>query len=98
MAVKKLTYVIVRTLTAGVFAGELASRSGQEVELLNVRRLWYWAGAASLSELASRGTSKPKECKFPAPVSRIILLQAIEISDVSPEARASIEGVPAWTT
>lgn len=89
-------YVIVRTLSAGVFAGLLESRDGQEVILTNARRLWYWNGAASLSQLAMTGTSKPKECKFPAPVTRVTLLQAVEILDVTSDARASIEGVPEW--
>lgn len=97
--VKKTTgrYVIVRTYSAGVFAGTMVSRNGREVVLRDARRLWYWRGAASLSELAVRGTSKPGECKFPAPVPRVELLEAIEILDVLPAARASIEGVPAWT-
>ena len=90
-------YVIVRTYSAGVFAGVLESRVGQEVVLTNVRRLWYWAGAASLSELAVRGTSKPKQCKFPVAVPRVELLQAIEILDVTPRARASIDAVPIWS-
>jgi hypothetical protein len=90
-------YVIVRTESAGVFAGILESRNGQEVVLRNARRIWYWAGAASLSQLAVDGTNKPRECKFPVAVPRIDLLQAIEILDVSPEARESIEGVPAWS-
>ena len=94
---KQLKYVIVRTYSAGVFAGELESRSGQEVVLVRARRIWYWDGAASLSELAQRGTSKPGNCRFPAPVDRVTLLQAIEILDVTPEARANIEGVPVWT-
>lgn len=94
---KQLKYVIVRTYSAGVFAGEMESRAGQEVVLVNARRIWYWDGAASLSELAQRGTSKPGNCKFPAPVERVTLLQAIEILDVTPEARANIEGVPTWT-
>jgi hypothetical protein len=89
-------YVIVRTYSAGVFAGELESRKGQEVVLVNARRLWYWSGAASLSQLAEQGTSKPGECKFPCPVGRVELLQAIEILDVSAEGRRSIEGVPEW--
>lgn len=93
-AVKK--YVIVRTYSAGVFAGELESRSGQEVVLTNARRLWFWAGAASLSQLATSGTTKPKDCKFPVAVSRAELLQAIEILDVTDAARASIESVPVW--
>ncbi|OFW37680.1 MAG: hypothetical protein A3J29_06305 [Acidobacteria bacterium RIFCSPLOWO2_12_FULL_67_14b] len=90
-------FVIVRTYSAGVFAGVLESRAGQEVVLTAARRLWYWSGAASLSELAVRGTSKPKQCKFPVAVARVELLQAIEILDVTPEARASIEAVPVWS-
>lgn len=89
-------YVIVRTYSAGVFAGELKSRTGQEVVLRNARRLWYWAGAASLSQLAMSGTSRPKDCKFPVAVDRVELLQAIEILDVAADARKSIEAVPVW--
>lgn len=92
----KNRYVIVRTHSAGVFAGELESRNGQEVVLTNARRLWYWQGAASLSQMAVSGTSAPEGCKFPAAVARVELMQAIEILDVTPEARKSIEGVKIW--
>jgi hypothetical protein len=94
---KSERYVICRTYSAGVFAGVLESRQGREVVLTQARRLWYWSGAASLSELAVRGTSRPSECKFPVPVPRVELLEAIEILDVTPEARLSIEGVPPWS-
>ena len=98
MAKKKLgKYVIVRTYSAGVFAGNLESRKGKEVVLLNARRLWSWQGAASLSELAMRGTSKPMQCKFPCEVSRVELTEAIEILDVSKAAEASIKAVLVWT-
>ena len=93
---KKLKYVIVRTYSAGVFAGELLSRIGQEVVLLNARRIWYWTGAASLSQLAVDGTSSPQTCKFPCPVPRVELLQAIEILDTTPKAEKSIKEVPTW--
>ena len=93
---KKLKYVMVRTHSAGVFAGELESRKGQEVALRNARRIWYWSGAASLSQLAPEGTSSPSACKFTCKVDRVELLQAIEIIDVTPKARASIEAVPEW--
>lgn len=94
---KKGKYVIVRTYSAGVFAGNLESRKGREVVLSNARRIWYWAGAASLSELAQRGTSNPSACKFPCEVSRIELLEAIEILDVTKAAENSIKGVPVWS-
>lgn len=89
-------YIIVRTYSAGVFAGILVSREGQEVVLKNARRLWYWSGAASLSQLAMEGTKDPQNCKFPCPVERVELLQAIEILDVTPAAEKSIKGVPIW--
>lgn len=91
-----MKYVIVRTYSAGVFAGELEERNGKEVTLVNARRLWFWDGAASLSQLATSGTSKPKKCKFPAEVPRVVLTEAIEILDVTPEARESIKGVEVW--
>lgn len=93
---KKYPYCIVRTYSAGVFAGEITARSGKEVTIKNARRLWYWAGAASLSQLAQEGTSKPKECKFPPYVDSITVTEAIEILSVTEAARTSIEGVPVW--
>ncbi len=92
----KSRYVIVRTYSAGVFAGNLLSRKGKEVVLKNARRLWYWAGAATLSQLATTGTSKPGECKFPCAVTRVELTEAIEILDVTPKAKTSIESVIVW--
>ena len=96
MAASKKKYVIVRTDSAGVFAGSLVSRDGKEVQLADARRLWYWAGAASLSQLAVSGTSKPTECKFPVAVPSVTLTEAIEILDVTPEAEISIKAVPVW--
>ena len=93
---KKGKFVIVRTYSAGVFAGTLESQKGQEVVLTNARRLWYWAGVASLSQLATNGTSRPQDCKFPVAVARVGLLQAIEILDVTEQGRKSIESVPVW--
>jgi hypothetical protein len=90
-------YVMVRTYSAGVFAGYLESRKDREVILREARRIWYWAGAASLSELATRGTSKPNECKFPCEVDRVELLEVIEIIDITEQAKKSIASVPVWT-
>lgn len=92
-------YVIIRTYSAGVFAGYLKSRNstlaGIEVELINARRLWYWEGAASLSQLAMEGTSKPSGCKFPCEVNSIELV-AIEIIPTTEKARLSIKEVKEW--
>ena len=89
-------YVIIRTYSAGAHAGELVSKNGQEVELKNARRLWYWDGAASLSQLAMEGVSKPQNCKFPCEVPKIILTEAIEIIPCTQKAIDSIRGVQIW--
>ena len=94
---KEPAYKIVRTYSAGVFFGEIESRKGQEVVMRNARRLWYWVGAASLSQLAQEGTSEPKTCKFPCAVDRVELLEAVEILDVTPAAAKSIQEVPEWS-
>lgn len=87
---------MVRTYSAGVFLGEVVSKDGKEVHLKNARRMWYWDGAASLSQLATDGTSKPKSCKFPAAVPDVLLTEAIEIIPASEAAIASIAAVPVW--
>lgn len=95
---KKKPYVIVRTYSAGVFAGYLEKRKGKEVTLKKARRLWKWTGAATLSQLASSGTSDPAGCKFPTEVTQIILTEAIEILSVTLIAQKSIAGVLIWKT
>ena len=93
---KGLKYCIVRTYSAGVFAGFLKSRKGQEVILLKARRLWQWYGAASLSQLSVDGVGKPADCKFPCEVEQVELLQAIEIVPCTKVAQDSIKNVPIW--
>ena len=89
-------YVIVRTYSAGVFAGILESKKGKEVVVSGARRLWYWDGASSLSELSVRGVGKPQNCKFPCEVPEISLTEAIEILPCSKEAEKSIKAVKEW--
>jgi len=92
-------YVIVRTYAMGVFAGDLSDESTETKKiLLNARRIWYWAGAASLSQLAIDGTSRPNDCKFPEAVSKIELTSpnGFEILDVTEKAKQSIMDVKEW--
>ena len=91
-----MEYCMVRTYSAGVFAGYVESRDGKEATLRQARRIWYWAGAASLSQLAMEGTNKPEECKFPCEVDKVILTEVIEIIPMTERARQSIAEVSVW--
>ena len=87
---------IVRGDRSGVFYGEIKERNGKEVTMTNVRRLWYWEGANSISQLAQCGTVNPKNCKFTVTVDEMLILDAIEIDKCSQEAIKSIEAVKEW--
>lgn len=88
--------VIVRGDRSGVEYGTLVAYKGQEVTLKNARRLWYWEGAASLSQLAVDGVKEPVSCKFTVYVDSITILDGVEIITCSDKAIESIEGVKAW--
>ena len=91
-----MEYCIVRTYSAGVFAGFIRSRDGKEVDLRHSRRIWYWSGAASLSQLANEGTNSPNDCKFAQTVPQTILTEVIEIIPCTQKAQENIQGVPIW--
>lgn len=88
--------VIIRGDRSGVEFGELVEQNGSEVTLKNARRLWYWNGAASLSQLATDGTKRPQDCKFTVTVSSITILDAVEIIPCTDKAIKSIEEVDEW--
>lgn len=88
--------VIVRGDRSGVFFGTLAAKEGTEVKLTNCRRLWYWDGAASISQLAVDGTTRPQNCKFTLSVDEIIIMDAIEIIVYTDKASEKIEKVAVW--
>jgi hypothetical protein len=89
MAAKKLKPVLIRTYSAGVHFGYLVAHKGQEVKLTKSRRIWYWKGANTLSEIATTGLDSVNS-KIAVPVD-ITLTQAIEIIDCTDEAVKSIE-------
>ena len=92
-----LEYCIVRTYSAGVFAGYYdRSTKGQEGTVYNARRLWYWSGASSLSQLANEGVKNPDDCKFPAEVDEVDLKQIIEVLPATQESQESINSVNIW--
>ena len=89
-------YYIVRADQAGVFFGKIKERTGDEATLTDVRRIWYWEGAASLSQLALEGVKRPEKCKFTVTVPELTVLGVIEIIPCAEAAVENIKGVPEW--
>lgn len=87
---------IIRCDRAGVFYAEIKERRGSEADLVNARRLWYWDGAASLSQLATDGVTAPRNCKFTVTVPEMTVLGVIEVIPCTEEAVECINEVPVW--
>lgn len=92
----KEKFYIVRGDRSGVFFGNIKERNGSEVTMTNVRRLWYWDGACSISQLAKEGTVAPNNCKFTVTLDEILVLDAIEIDTCTDVAVKNIQGVKEW--
>lgn len=79
-----------------MFFAEIESRTGNEANLRNARRLYYWSGAATLSQLAMEGVKHPKDCKFTVTVDRCTVMEVVEIIPCTQDAIENINSVPVW--
>lgn len=96
MKIEKDKYYIVRCDRSGVFFGHIAEQNAQEVTLTECRRIWFWNGACSLSQMAVEGVKKPTDCKFSVTVDSLTVPDAIEIIPCTDQAVANIKGVWIW--
>ena len=78
-------YVIARCSAAGVHAGIVESTDAHHTVLRDARRIWYWTGAASLSEIAAA-----------VPLLRLRDGDIAELIVCLPEGRRSVEGAATW--
>jgi hypothetical protein len=93
---KGLIYAIVRSYSAGVFAGYVGRVENRQAKVYDARRLWFWDGAASLSQLSQEGVKKPQNCKFPRTVPEVLLTDIAEVIPATEVAKKSIDGVAIW--
>ena len=83
--------VIIRTYTAGVWAGTLAQKSKDEVILTNARRMWQWhcEKSISLSGIAIDGINQSKS-RIAPPVDSVWLMPIEIISFSNAQAEKSV--------
>lgn len=95
-----LKAVIIRSYAAGVHYGYLKevedTLSGRVAKLVNTRRIWYWSGAASLSQMALEGVKNSNDCKFSVEIPENEIVNVIEIIPISESALKILNSVPVW--
>ena len=89
---------IIRCDRAGVFFARVAQFDSATcvAELSDARRLWYWDGAASLSQMAMEGVKAPENCRFTVSVPVMTVTGVIEIIPCTDKAAEIINGVAEW--
>lgn len=87
---------IFRGDRSGIFYGTLREKDGREVLIEKCRRLWYWEGANSISDIAIKGVEIPDNCKFTSYVDSIVITDIIEIIPCTNKAIKNIESVLEW--
>ncbi len=89
--------VLIRSYGAGVFFGTLETEvftpAGKVVTLSNSRRIHYWEGAASLSQVAQEGI-KLGRVAMTEPIKEVV--NVIETTPLSEAAIANLENQPVW--
>lgn len=92
-----MEYCVIRTYSAGVHIGfvkEFGVKHPQNCTLLKSRRLHYWSGAASLSQVAMDGVDESSRIAMEIP--EIELTDAIERIPCSKKAAEFFRSAKAW--
>jgi len=94
---KGMEYCIIRTYSAGVFAGWIDRKiKGQSRTIYNARRLWYWKTTGlDISTIAEIGVVS-KDCKFSEEREEIDLEQVIEVQPCTEKAKKTIDEVKVY--
>lgn len=92
-----LTYCIVRTYSAGVWAGYVDLENyGKCMVVKDARRLWRWWSEFTLSALATTGIKPGKEAEnqYAMPVTEVYLSEVIELIPCTEVAKQQIISKP----
>ena len=87
--------IIARIERAGVFHGTLDYIDNEIIRLKDVRRIYYWNGALSVTDIAAKGITGGK---VTVPVSTVEFMsdKIVELNECSDESTKSIEAIKPW--
>ena len=87
--------IIARIDRAGVFHGTLDYIDNEIIRLKDVRRIYYWNGALSVTDIAAKGITGGK---VTVPVSTVEFMsdKIVELNECSDESTKSIEAIKPW--
>lgn len=87
--------IIARIDRAGVFHGTLDYIDNEIIRLKDTRRIYYWNGALSVTDMAAKGLTGGR-ISIPVTTVEFMSDKIVEINECSDEATKSIEAIKPW--
>lgn len=87
-------YFIVRADRAGVFFGKIKSRKSDEVVMTDVRKIYYWDGAAAVEQISQDGVNGSS--KLTVVVPEMTIANPIQVIECSEKATENLKSHVAW--
>ena len=87
--------IIARIERAGVFHGTLDYIDNEIIRLKDARRIYYWNGALSVTDIAAKGITGGK-VTIPVTTVEFMSDKVVELNECSEEATKSIEAIKVW--
>ena len=89
--------VIARINRAGVYHGVLDYWDDGIIRLKDVRLIYRWQGALSVTDMAANGIGNASKVTHPCGEVEFLCREVIEVNECSDIASKKIEGIKAWT-
>lgn len=91
---------LIRSYASGVHFGEVVDEyytaAGKVVILKDSRRIHYWSGAASLTQIANDGIKNKESSRLTQPVPEIEVVNVCETIPISEKALKNLAAHPIW--
>ena len=87
--------IIARIDRAGVLHGTLDYIDGEIIRLKDARRIYYWNGALSVTDIAAKGITSGK-VTIPVTTVEFMSDKIVELNECSEDASKSIETIKPW--
>ena len=87
--------IIARIERAGVFHGTLDYIDNDILRLKDARRIYYWNGALSVTDIAAKGITGGK-VTIPVTTVEFMSDNVVELNECSEDASKAIEEIKPW--
>lgn len=88
-------YYIVRADRAGVFFGQIKSKTPDSVVMTDVRKIHYWDGAAAVEQISQDGVNQ-SQSRLTVTIREMEIAGPIQVIPCTEKAVTNLKGCKEW--